>query len=85
MQKLESNYQRHIVNEINNYIIEDFANKVYAAKKTNQKQIILDIKEAQILVENLTLVLARAVGNLDRAVKTTDDGVVTVSMDGGTF
>ncbi len=44
------------MNEINNYIIEDFANKVYAAKKSNQKQIVLDIKEAQNLVENLTLV-----------------------------
>jgi len=73
------------VNEINNYIIEDFANKVFAAKKTNQKQITLDIKEAQILVENLTLVLARAVGNLDKVVKTSDDGVISVSMDGGTF
>ncbi len=73
------------MNEINNYIIEDFASKVYTAKKTNQKQIVLDIKEAQILVENLTLVLARAVGNLDKAVKTSDDGVISVSMDGGTF
>ena len=73
------------MNEINNYIIEDFASKVYAAKKTNQKQIVLDIKEAQILVENLTLVLARAVGTLDKAVKTSDDGVISVSMDGGTF
>lgn len=71
--------------EINNYIIEDFANKVYAAKKTNQKSITLDIKEAQNLVENLTIILARALGNVERNNPKDDDGVVSVSMDGGGF
>jgi hypothetical protein len=72
------------VREINNYIIEDFANKVYAAKKTNQKSITLDIKEAQNLVENLTIILARALGNVE-TVRGKDDDVVSVSMDGGGF
>lgn len=69
--------------EINNYIIEDFADKVYAAKKSNKNQVILDIKEAQILVENLTLVLARALGNIEKARPIDDQ--ISVSMDGGGF
>jgi hypothetical protein len=73
------------VREINNYIVEDFANKVYAAKKTNQKSITLDIKEAQNLVENLTIILARALGNVERNNPKDDDSVVSVSMDGGGF
>ena len=72
--------------EINSYLIEDFANKVYAAKKTNQKQVILDLKEAQLLVETLTIVLSRAVGNMDKALATTTQETnISVSMDGGAF
>lgn len=70
--------------EINNYIIEDFADKVFAAKKANKQQVTLDIKEAQQLVENLTIILARALGNVERA-RPSDDGPISVSMDGGGF
>jgi hypothetical protein len=74
------------VKEINSYLIEDFANKVYAAKKTNQKQVILDLKEAQLLVETLTIVLSRAVGNMDKALATTTQETnISVNMDGGAF
>lgn len=71
--------------EINNYIIEDFADKVYAAKRANKQQIVLDIKQAQQLVENLTIILARALGNTDKMVKSTDDSSISVNMDGGSF
>lgn len=72
--------------EINNYIIEDFINKVSSARKTNQKQVILDIKDAQNLSDNIALVLARALGNLEKLQKNTDnDNVTVVSMDGGGF
>lgn len=72
--------------EINSYLIEDFANKVYAAKKTNQKQVTLDLKEAQLLVETLTIVLSRAVGNMDKALATTTQETnISVNMDGGAF
>lgn len=71
--------------EINNYIIEDFADKVYAAKRANKQQVILDIKQAQQLVENLTIILARALGNTDKMVKSTDDSNISVNMDGGSF
>ena len=71
--------------EINNYIIEDFANKVYAAKKTNQKQVVLDIKEANALVENLTIILARALGTVEKTPSNAQETAISVSMDGGTF
>jgi len=74
------------VKELNSYLIEDFANKVFAARKTNQKSVTLDIKEAQLLVETLTIVLSRAVGNLERAnTAETKDEAISVQMDGGTF
>ena len=75
--------QRHTVNEINSYVVEDFVSKVIAARKTNQKQVVLDMKEAQNLVDNLTLILSRALGNV--AVATTDNTVTSVQMDGGSF
>ena len=72
--------------ELNSYLIEDFANKVFAARKTNQKSITLDIKEAQLLVETLTIVLSRAVGNLERAnTNEPQETVTSVQMDGGSF
>ena len=73
------------MNEINSYVIEDFISKVHAAKKSNQKQITLDTREAQILVDNLALVLSRALGNLDRAQNTSQDNNISVQMDGGSF
>jgi hypothetical protein len=73
------------VKEINNYIIEDFADKVYAAKKANKQQVVLDIKEAQILVENLTIVLARALSNTEKMVSSNEDGTISVQVDGGSF
>ena len=71
------------MNEINSYVVEDFVSKVIAARKTNQKQVVLDMKEAQNLVDNLTLILSRALGNV--AVATTDNTVTSVQMDGGSF
>ncbi len=71
--------------EINNYIIEDFADKVYAAKRTNKQQVVLDIKEAQILVENLTIVLARALSNTEKMVSNSEESNISVSVDGGSF
>lgn len=75
--------QRHIVNEINSYVVEDFVTKVQTARKTNQKQVVLDMKEAQNLVDNLTLILSRALGNVQ--VTSTENTVTSVQMDGGSF
>ena len=73
------------MNEINSYVIEDFVNKVQSARKTNQKQVVLDIKEAQNLVDNLTIILSRALGNLDKVAQTTDNSSISIQMDGGSF
>lgn len=75
------------MNEINNYVIEEFANKVFAAQKTNQKTVVLDIKEAQTLVQNLTIVLARATGQMDKALANATEASpdITIKMDGGGF
>lgn len=73
--------------EINSYVIEDFLSKIYAAQKTNQKTITIDIKEAQNIAQNLSIVLSRAVGELDKAVSTTanTDTTLSIKMDGGAF
>jgi hypothetical protein len=73
------------VREIESYVIEDFANKVFAAKKTNQKQVVLDIKEANALVENLTIILARALGNVEKPQSNAQEQQISVSMDGGAW
>ena len=73
------------MNEINSYVIEEFANKVFAAQRTNQKSITLDIKEAQTLVQNLTLVLSRATGNMDKVLSTAPETAISVQMDGGSL
>ena len=71
--------------EINSFIIEDFVNKVYAAKKANTKQVVLDIKEASVIVENLTIILARALGNVEKPQTSGQEQQISVSMDGGSF
>lgn len=71
------------MNEINSYVVEDFVTKVQTARKTNQKQVVLDMKEAQNLVDNLTLILSRALGNVQ--VSTNENTVTSVQMDGGGF
>jgi hypothetical protein len=71
------------VNEINSYVVEEFVTKVQIARKTNQKQVVLDMKEAQNLVDNLTLILSRALGNVQ--VSTNENTVTSVQMDGGSF
>lgn len=71
--------------EINNYVIEEFVSKIYAAQKTNQKTVTLDIKEAQNIAQNLTIILARAVGVLDRAVQEVPEQQISIGMDGGSL
>jgi hypothetical protein len=73
------------VKEINNYVIEEFVSKIYAAQKTNQKTVTLDIKEAQNIAQNLTIILARAVGVLDRAVQEVPEQQISIGMDGGSL
>ena len=73
------------MNELNSYVIENFITKVQTAKKTNQKSVTLDIKEAQTLIDNLSLVLSRALGNLENVQKQPENNKISVSMEGGNF
>lgn len=68
-------------------ILEDFVKKVRSASKSNQKQMIFSITEAENLSHHLHLILLRL---LDRqqimdAKKDSEEQVITISMDGGGF
>ena len=73
------------MNELNSYVIESFITKVQTAKKSNQKAVTLDIKEAQTLIDNLSLVLSRALGRAESAQKQPENDTISLNMDGGKF
>ena len=71
---------------LNTLPVEDFLNKARIASKSNQKQVILDIKEAQALADSLAIVMTRLAGELDKVITTAESNAVTsVKMDGGIF
>jgi hypothetical protein len=71
---------------LNTLPIEDYLNKARIAVKSNQKQVILDLKEAQALADSLAIVMTRLSGELDRVLSQaqTPDSL-QVNMDGGGF
>lgn len=72
--------------QINTLPIENFLEKARIAVKSNQKQVILDIKDAQALYDSLAVVMTRLSGKLDEALsKPVEETVIQVSMDGGGF
>lgn len=76
---------------INTVPIEDFLNKTRIAAKSNQKQVVLDIKEAVSIADSLALVMTRMSGELEQLTATilanaeTGSANVQVKMDGGYF
>lgn len=76
---------------INTVPIEDFLNKTRIASKSNQKQVVLDIKEAVSIADSMALVMTRMTGELEKILavaatsKPTDGGAIQVKMDGGNF
>ena len=76
---------------INTVPIEDFLNKTRIAAKSNQKQVVLDIKEAVSIADSMALVMTRMSGELEKILavaassKPADSGPVQVKMDGGFF
>lgn len=72
---------------LNTIPIEDFLNRVRIANKSNQKQVILDIKEASALSESLSIVMTRLSGELDQLLTNSQNstGPTQVKMDGGYF
>ena len=72
---------------LNTLPIEDFLNKARIASKSNQKQVVLDIKEAQALAESLAVVMTRLAGELDGVIQNAQSGSgsIEVRMDGGSL
>lgn len=67
---------------INFSIIDKFIDRVKIADKTNQRSILLDLKEAMLLretIEQLTLKL------LEKNVNNTEKSVTSINADGGKF
>jgi hypothetical protein len=72
---------------LNTIPIEDFLNKARIAVKSNQKQVVLDIKEVQSLHDSLAIVMTRLSGELDQILGSAQSasGPAQVKMDGGNF
>ena len=72
---------------LNTLPIEDFLNTARIASKSNQKQVVLDIKQVQSLADSLAIVMTRLSGELDKVIasgSSQDDGI-QIKMDGGGF
>lgn len=71
---------------LNTLPIEDYINKARIAVKSNQKQVVLDLKEAQALADSLAIVMTRLSGELDKIINQAQTpDTLQVRMDGGGF
>jgi hypothetical protein len=66
--------------QLNTIPIEDFLDKARIAIKTNQKTVVLTIKEVADLQSSLATVMTRLAGNAEQPVS-----AIEVKMDGGRF
>ena len=72
--------------QLNTLPIEQFLEKAKIAIKSNQKHLILDIKEVQSLVDSLAVTMTRIAGDLDSQVTAINNTTpTTINMDGGSF
>lgn len=72
------------MSNINTGPIENFLEKARIAGKNGSKTLVLDVKEAQILSECLSVVMTRLVSKLSTEITNKPDNLqVTVKMDGG--
>ena len=69
--------------QLNTIPIEDFFDKARIALKSNQKTVILSIKEATDLQNSLAVVMTRLAGQLDQLASKEPN--IEVKMDGGRF
>ena len=69
--------------------IEDFIGQVRTAKNSQQKQIVLPIKDAEKLADSLAQTMTRLAGiqeEIIEALKTAQQSqTVNIEMDGGSF
>lgn len=71
--------------QLNTLPIEDFLDKARIAIKSNQKSLILTIKEVTDLQNSLSIVMTRLAGNADQSTVNKPVDVFQVKMDGGKF
>ena len=72
--------------QLNTIPIEDFLDKTRIAIKTNQKNVVLSIKEASDLQNSLSVVMTRLTGEMDQLIsQASQSSAVEVKMDGGKF
>jgi hypothetical protein len=76
-------------NKIQTRPIEDFIGQVRTAKSSQQKQIVLPIKDAERLADSLAQTMTRLAGiqeEIIEALKTAQQSqTVSIEMDGGSF
>lgn len=71
---------------INTLPIEMFLDKARIAVKSNQKNLVLDIKEVQALYDSLAIVMTRMTGMLDQSTTASPmQDSIQIKMDGGRF
>jgi hypothetical protein len=71
--------------KLNTLPIEDFLEKTRIAIKSNQKSVVLNIKEATDLQNSLSTVMTRLAGELDNSASNIAAETISVKMDGGKF
>jgi hypothetical protein len=71
--------------QLNTLPIEEFLEKARIAIKSNQKNLVMTIKEVTDLQNSLSIVMTRLSGELDQAVANAPSGDIQIKMDGGTF
>tara|TARA_R110000744_G_scaffold340738_1_gene446018 strand:- start:79 stop:333 length:255 start_codon:yes stop_codon:yes gene_type:complete len=76
-------------NKIQTRPIEDFIGQVRTAKNSQQKQIVLPIREAERLADSLAQTMTRLVGIQEEIIDTLKTAqqaqTINVEMDGGDF
>ena len=72
------------MNYLNTAPIENFLDKARIAIKSNQRNLTLDIKEVQSLVDSLAVTMTR-LANDSPAVQPVQNTSIQVKMDGGNF
>jgi hypothetical protein len=76
-------------NKIQTRPIEDFIGQVRTAKNSQQKQIVLPIKDAERLADSLAQTMTRLAGIQEEIIETLkiaqQSQTVNIEMDGGNF
>lgn len=70
---------------INTIPIETFLEKVRIASKTNQKSVNLDLKEASMIADVVTIMMSRLVYKMSSETENTTASATKIDADGGGF